>query len=109
MKEFNKLVRDKIDEIINTNGKGEKAIVRTLNDEEFKKELINKLEEEKEELTGAVLCNDKNAIVEESADVLEVIRALNGGNLEQVIEAMNQKREKRGGFEEKKFLIGVEN
>ena len=39
MKTYNKLVRDKIDEIINCNGKNEEAVIRILSDEEYKIEL----------------------------------------------------------------------
>ena len=44
---YNKLVRDKIPEIIENDG--EKPIVRVLNDNEYKKELEKKLKEEYEE------------------------------------------------------------
>lgn len=107
MKEYNKLVRDKIDEIINNNGKGEKAVVKILNDEEYKNELLKKLEEEKAELINAVACGNKNEIVEESADLLEVVRAINGGDLTEVLSKMEDKKQKRGGFDQKKFLVGV--
>ena len=42
MQIYNKLVRDKIDEIINNNGK-EEAIIRILSDDEYKLELLKKL------------------------------------------------------------------
>lgn len=107
MKEYNKLVRDKIDEIINNNGKGERAVVRILSDEELKVELIKKLAEEMKELVEAINAGDKNAITEESADLVEVVRAINDNNLTKVFEIMEQKKQKRGGFEQKKFLEHV--
>ena len=45
MKEYNKLIRDRILEIIANDG-NKRAIIRTLNDEEYKKELNKKLQEE---------------------------------------------------------------
>ena len=44
MRTYNKLVRDKIPEIIE--GNGEKPVTRILNDEEYLKELNTKLQEE---------------------------------------------------------------
>ena len=108
MKEYNKLVRDKIDNIINSNGKGEKAVIRILGEEEYKSELLKKLEEEKIELYNAVKSGKKEDIIEESADLLEVVFALNGGTLEEVLKIMKKKRDLRGGFKEKKFLVRVE-
>jgi len=105
---FNKLVRDKIDEIINNNGKGEKAIIRILEDNEYQEALNNKLVEELKELQEAISLGNTASIIEESADVLEVIKAINGDNLDKVISVMNQKRESRGGFKERKFLERVE-
>ncbi len=108
MKIYNKLVRDKIDEIINNNGKGEKAVVRILSEEEYKKSLLSKLDEEFLELKEAIVSENIKDIIEESADMLEVIRAINGDSLEAVLDTMEQKRENRGGFVSRKFLERVE-
>ena len=64
MKKHNKLVRDKIPEIIKAEGK----IVKTkrLNDEDYRKELNRKLQEEVKEYL-----EDNN--VEELADIVEVV------------------------------------
>ena len=64
MKKYNKLVRDKIPEIIKAEGK----IVKTkiLNDEDYRKELNRKLQEEVKEYL-----EDNN--VEELADIVEVV------------------------------------
>ena len=104
MQPYNKLVRDKIDEIINNNGKGEEAVVRILSDEEYKIELLKKLKEEFNELTEAINSGIAENIIEESADLIEVIRALNNDNLEIVLQKLEEKREKRGGFKKRKFL-----
>lgn len=67
--EYNKLVRDKIPEIIESNN--EEAIYRYLSDNEFKEYLKLKLSEELNEILSS-----KNNIetLEEVADLLEVIK-----------------------------------
>lgn len=104
MQIYNKLVRDKIDEIINNNGKGEEAVVRILSDDDYKIELLKKLGEEYNELLEAINSGITDNIIEESADLIEVIRALNNDNLEIVLQKLEEKREKRGGFAKKKYL-----
>ena len=99
---FNKLVRDKIPEIIQKNG--EESIVRVLSDNEFKDELYKKLLEESNEVLAS---NNVDSTLEELADVLEIIKSiaeLNNKELDDVIEIANQKRLKRGGFERRIFL-----
>jgi predicted house-cleaning noncanonical NTP pyrophosphatase (MazG superfamily) len=104
---YNKLVRDRIPEIIESTGK--QFSMRTLNNQEYIKELKNKSKEELEEYLNAE--NDKDAI-EELSDLLEIIHALaacHGSTFEEVEEVRQKKAEKRGGFKEKIFLIEVEN
>ena len=99
---FNKLVRDNIPNIIENNG--EKAITRILSDKEYRVELYKKLLEECNELITAKISNN---IIEEAADVFEVLKAiseLEGKNIDAVIESSKQKRLKRGGFIKKIFL-----
>ena len=99
---FNKLVRDNIPNIIESNG--EKAITRILGDEEYRVELYKKLLEESQEVINS---QDTEDILEELADVLEVLKSiaeLENRNLDDVIEIANQKRLKRGGFSKKIFL-----
>lgn len=101
---YNKLVRDRIPEIIKA--KGETPIVRTLNDIDYKSELEKKLYEEYNEVLEA----SGNDRIEELADMLEIIRALaklENKNLNDVIAVADQKAEKRGAFEEKIFLEKV--
>ncbi|MBL4953049.1 nucleoside triphosphate pyrophosphohydrolase [Neobacillus sp. YIM B02564] len=103
----NKLVRDRIPEIIENTGK--KFSTRILDDQEYIKELKKKSFEELDEYVNAD--NDKDAI-EELADLLEIIHALaecHGGSIENVEEVRRQKAVKRGGFKEKIFLIEVED
>ena len=100
---YNKRVRDKILEIIKSNG--QKSTHKILSDEEYTKELINKLGEEVEEYK-----TDKNT--DELADIMEVIYALadiHGCTPEQLEAIRAEKAEKRGGFNDKIFLIKVEN
>ena len=99
---FNKLVRDKIPEIIKNNG--EESIVRELSDDEYKVELYNKLLEEANEVIDS---QDNESTIEELADVLEVLKSiaeLNNRGLNDIIKKSNQKRLKRGGFEKRIFL-----
>lgn len=104
-KVYNKLVRDKIPEIIKENNDGE-AITRILSDAEYKKALEDKLYEEYQEVLES---SDKDRI-EELADMQEVMISLakvENSSLEEIIEIMNNKKLKRGGFEKKIFLEKV--
>ena len=67
MKVYNKLVRDKIPDIILKDN--ELPVTRILDDEEFIKELNKKLQEEVNEYL-------EGENVEEMVDILEVIRAI---------------------------------
>ncbi len=101
---YNKLVRDKIPEIIKSNG--EKAITRVLTDDEYKIELEKKLNEEYQEVLSAT---GKDRI-EELADMLEIIKylaKLENATLEEIIAIAQEKGVKRGTFENKIFLEKV--
>ena len=100
-KVFNKLVRDKIPQIIIDNG--EKPYTRILSDEEYKLELEKKLNEEYTE----VLNSNGRDRLEELSDMLEIIKCLailEGSSLEEVEEIANKKSLKRGSFKDKIFL-----
>lgn len=106
MPTFNKLVRDKIPHIITSSGK--ECGTRILDPEEYKQELRTKLIEESEEYMSAG--NDQEAL-EELADMLEVIRALaevHGANAAQLDKLRADKAEARGGFQERVYLIDVD-
>jgi len=95
----NKLVRDKIPEIIAEHG--ERPVTRILDDVEYKQELKKKLHEEVEEF-------DRSESIEELVDVLEVVYALAATQKisPEQLEAMRQeKRKERGGFDRRIFLI----
>ncbi len=100
--EHNKLVRDKIPEIIRTSGN--QCEVSTLNDAEYIEALCQKLVEEAQE--AATAAPDK--LAEELADVMEVIDALfaaTGIEPEKVREIQKEKRSQRGGFDNKIKLL----
>lgn len=101
---YNKLVRDKIPNIIEE--KGETPIIKILDENEYKKELEKKLYEEYKEVIEA----SGDDRVEELADMIEVIRALanlENKSLNDVIAIADKKSEKRGAFEERIFLEKV--
>jgi predicted house-cleaning noncanonical NTP pyrophosphatase (MazG superfamily) len=104
---YNKLVRDRIPEIIEKDNK--KFSSRILSNDEYIKSLKEKSFEELKEYVNTE--NDEDAI-EELADLLEIIHALaecHGASIEKVEEIRKKKAEKRGGFKEKIFLIEVED
>jgi predicted house-cleaning noncanonical NTP pyrophosphatase (MazG superfamily) len=107
MPAYNKLVRDKIPQIIESIGK--KLSTNVLNDEDYIKYLKLKAYEELDEYCAA---ETNGEAVEELADLLEVIRALakhQGSSIEEMEAVRIDKAEKRGGFQEKVFLIEVED
>jgi Uncharacterized conserved protein len=106
MKVYNKLVRDKIPKIIIDNG--EKPIIRILLDYEYEQELLKKLNEEYEEVLSA---KENDDLIEECADMLEVLLALielKGYNMEDLLRTREEKNIKRGGFKQKIFLESVD-
>ncbi|MFB5282554.1 phosphoribosyl-ATP pyrophosphohydrolase [Peribacillus sp. Hz7] len=103
----NKLVRDRIPEIIESTGK--KFSTRILNEKEYITELKKKSFEELQEYMKVT--NNSEAI-EELADLLEIMHALaefHGSSIEEVERVRQEKAVKRGGFKEKVFLIEVED
>ena len=98
---YNKLVRDKIPEIIAASGKT--CRTQVLTDEAYLKMLDRKLEEELAEY-------QESKEVEELADLLEVIAAAasaRGCTWERLLAIREEKRLARGGFEEKLLLLEV--
>lgn len=98
MKIYNKLVRDKIIDIIEADGRIAKY--RILDDNEYRQELNKKLQEEVKEYL-----EDNN--VEELADIVEVIYGiLNSMNvsIKEFEKIRMNKQEKRGAFEKKIYL-----
>ena len=105
MNKDGKLVRDKIPEIIENSGK--EPIIRVLEDTEYKEELLKKLYEEYREVIEA---KTKEETLEECSDVLEVLIALleyNGYTLEDLLKCRDEKKEKRGAFQKRLYLVKV--
>lgn len=104
---YNKLVRDRIPEIIAASGK--KFTTSVLTEEAYRAKLREKLQEEINEYLAA---NADNECLEELADVLEVVYALaavHGATSRGLEELRLAKAEKRGGFEQKLYLHEVED
>ena len=100
---YNKLVRDKIPEIIMKSGKT--AHCHVLDNNEYIAELDRKLNEECAEYQS-----DKS--IEELADMLEVMYAIaeaRGYSVAELERVRLEKAEKRGGFSERIFLEQVED
>ena len=99
--EYNKLVRDKIPQIIEEDNK--KCSVRILDDQEYLRMVDAKLDEELAEY-------HKDQNIEELADLLEVIYAATkarGYNVEDLERIRKKKADKRGAFDKKIFLETV--
>ena len=101
IKTYNKLVRDRIPEIIEASGKT--CVTEVLSDEAYLEMLDKKLDEELAEY-------HKDQNIEELADLLEVIRACavaRGYSVEELDQVRADKAAKRGGFEKKILLKEV--
>lgn len=102
MKEYNKLVRDNIPEIMNNNGAS--PVTKVLTDEEYITELNKKLLEEVKEYL-------ESEDIEELADIEEIILSLLKCKCITKDEFENIRKEKvnkRGSFTKKIFLIKEE-
>jgi len=99
---YNKLVRDKIPEIMKA--KGENPIVHIASDEEYSKKLQDKLREEVAEFIGS-------SEPEELADIIEVVYAicdLKKIDKKQLEDIRIKKAEERGGFS-KRIILDEKN
>lgn len=100
-KSYQKLVRDRIPEIIESSGRT--CVTEILSDEDYLKMLDAKLDEELSEYHA-----DQN--IEELADLMEVIRACaaaRGYTVEELEQVRVEKATRRGGFEKKILLKEV--
>ena len=100
-KAYHKLVRDRIPEIIEADGK--LCVCETLTDEDYIHLLDQKLNEELAEY-------QESKSLEELADLLEVVQAVvkaRGWTMEDLEQARADKASKRGGFEKKILLKEV--
>lgn len=98
---YNKLIRDRIPEIIKEDGN--ESEIKVLDNEEYLVELNKKLREELNEYL-------ESGEVEELADIAEILYAIakyKGVDAGEFDSIRIRKAEKRGGFEKKLFLISV--
>ena len=96
---YNKLVRDRIPEIITASGS--ECKIEVLSDSDYLKMIDAKLDEELAEY-------HKDQNIEELADLLEVIHAATiarGYTIEELEAVREKKAEMRGGFSKKILLI----
>ena len=99
MKIYNKLVRDKIPEII-ARDNGKTCVTRIMEDDEYLEALNTKMQEELKEYL-------ESGDVEELSDLEEVLRAIldvKGVSYEEFEKIRNTKVEKRGALKKKFFL-----
>ena len=104
MKVYNKLVRDKIPEIIAADN-GKTCVTRIMEDDEYLETLNTKMQEELEEYL-------ESGDVEELADLEEVLRAIldvKHVSYKEFEDVRNAKVEKRGAFKKKIFLVSVDD
>ncbi|RCW52048.1 nucleoside triphosphate pyrophosphohydrolase [Paenibacillus prosopidis] len=104
---YNKLVRDRIPEIITKQGLT--LTTRILETDEYLTELRTKLQEETSEFLAA---ESSSEAIEELADMLEVIHALadaHGASVQELERIRAEKADKRGGFKDGIYLIEVED
>lgn len=102
MKVYNKLIRDKIPEII-AKDNGKTCVTRIMADDEYLESLNVKMQEELNEYL-------ESGEVEELADLEEVLRAIldvKGISYDEFEKIRNEKVLKRGAFKKKIFLESV--
>ncbi len=102
MKVYNKLIRDKIPEII-AKDNGKTCVTRIMADDEYLESLNAKMQEELNEYLAS-------GEVEELADLEEVLRAIldvKGISYDEFEKIRNEKVLKRGAFKKKIFLESV--
>jgi len=102
MIQYDKLVRDRIPEILESAGIAHQ--VRVLDETQYAQKLDEKLGEEFAEY-------QESGSVEELVDIVEIARAIadrQGINWEQFNVLMDAKRAKRGGFAQRLLLVSAE-
>ncbi len=103
--EYNKLVRDRIPDIIREDGR--ECGVEVMQESEYRQALLTKLIEEG---TGAAEAQHKKLVVE-LADLYEVIDAVmvaHGLERETVLAEQGRRRKERGGFQDRIRLLWTE-
>ena len=103
---YNKLIRDKIPEIIKQSGGVPEISILT--EADFRKALRVKMTEEAQELLEAKSTED---VLNELSDIEELVRAIAKNyslSLQELEKHRINKLQQRGGFEDKLFLGSVE-
>lgn len=110
---YNKLVRDKI--VQNIQRKGHNATYSILDDKQYLEELDKKLIEEVNEFIETHNEEENELRIthseEEMADIMEVIETIikqRGMSLERIQTIKEEKRQKAGSFNDRIYLISVE-
>lgn len=107
-KVYNKLIRDNIPAIIKSSGKV--CDVEVLDDKNYLEKLIEKFSEEVAELREEVYQDNKDNIIEELADIQELIYAVldyYGSDKIALDKVTSDKAQKRGGFSKRLLLKEV--
>jgi len=103
---YNKLIRDRILEIIKEAGK--KPFSRVLNKKEYLEEIKKKITEEAKEL---VMAKSRKEVINEIVDIQELIDLIISElslTKSQIKKQQKIKNKKRGGFKKRLFLLKVE-
>ncbi len=104
-RDYNKLVRDRIPEIIRSGGK--QCGIETMPEAEYRQALLEKLVEEAQEACGAA----PDELPTELADLQEVVISVLAAwhiSSEKVQQIQDQRRAERGGFEQRLKLLWTE-
>jgi len=104
-KVYNKLVRDRIPEIIRSDGY--LPVTRKLGVKEFKKALAEKLVEEAKEVTKA---KSRDDLLKELSDVEEIIFemvVLHKISCPEINKVRNKRKKARGAFKKRLFLKSI--
>lgn len=103
-KEYPKLVRDRIPEILEKKGLKSKIQIAK-SEEEYLAYLLKKIVEEAVEVNHST---EKGNLDEELADILELINAIlkvKNWTMDDILAIQKQKREKNGGFDKKLIMM----
>jgi predicted house-cleaning noncanonical NTP pyrophosphatase (MazG superfamily) len=104
MKEYHKLIRDRIGEVIEKEGRI--PVIRILDEDEYKIELKNKLLEEVNEFLNA----SNESVIEEMANIYEVLEHIQKSldiKEEDLLIIKAKKAQIKGKFRKRLLLIGV--
>jgi predicted house-cleaning noncanonical NTP pyrophosphatase (MazG superfamily) len=110
-RDYNKLVRDRIPEIIQNSGKH--CAIETMSDAEYRQALLEKLVEEAQEARGAILHSAApDELITELADLQEVFAAVLAAweiSSDLVQQVQTQRHAERGSFEQRLKLLWTED